>query len=209
MLAFLDESGDTGRRTTSGSSRYFVVSLAVFLDKDEALACDQRITLLRKELGIADNYEFHFSNNSKRIRQAFLEAVSRYNFTIITVAIDKDPGKLFGDGFNVKSSFYKYACQMVLTNALPYLDQATLILDKSGGATFQGQLKNYLRHKLNDHERLKIKKIKPQDSHKNNLLQLVDYCVGVSARKVQDKKDWREYYKYMSPKIISWQQWPK
>jgi hypothetical protein len=209
MLAFLDESGDTGRKIDEGSSQYFIVSLALFLDNDEALACDQRIGLLRTELGVADNYEFHFSNNSKRIREAFLEAVSRYNFTVITVVANKDPSKLFGEGFSTKPSFYKYACQMVLTNAMPYLDQAILILDKSGGTTFQGQLKNYLRSRLNDHERLKIKKMKAQDSHKNNLLQLVDYCVGVSGRKAQDKKDWQEYYKYLSAKIVSWQEWPK
>ena len=209
MLAFLDESGDTGRKTDGGSSKYFIVSLVFFLDNDEALACDQRISLLRNELGLPDNYEFHFSNNSKRVREAFLEAAARYNFTVITVVINKDRDKLYGEGFNIKSSFYKYACQMVLTNAMPYLDQATLILDRSGSATFQGQLKNYLRNKLDDHERLKIKKIKAQDSHKNNLLQLVDYCVGISSRKVQDKKDWQGYYKYVSAKIVNWQEWPK
>ena len=105
MLAFLDESGDTGRKTDSGSSQYFIVSLAIFLDNEEALACDQRISLLRTELGVAESYEFHFSNNSKRIRQAFLEAANRYTFTVITVVVDKDPTKLFGEGFNVKSSF--------------------------------------------------------------------------------------------------------
>lgn len=127
MLAFLDESGDTGRKTDSGSSKYFIVSLVLFLDNDEALACDQRISLLRNELELPDNYEFHFSNNSKRVREAFLEAAGRYNFTVITVVINKDRDKLHGEGFNIKSSFYKYACQMVLTNAMPYLDQATLI----------------------------------------------------------------------------------
>ena len=65
MLAFLDESGDTGRRTDKGSSAYFLVSVVIFLDNDEALACDQRIELLRTELNLASDYEFHFSRNSK------------------------------------------------------------------------------------------------------------------------------------------------
>lgn len=209
MLAFLDESGDTGRKIKQGSSKYFVVSLALFLDNDEALRCDQRITLLRSELGLNDDYEFHFANNSRRIREAFLGAINPYNFSVISVAIDKDPDKLFGEGFNVKTSFYKYACQMVLTNAMPYLDRATLIIDKSGGTTFQGELRKYLRNKLADQERSKIKKYKAQDSHKNNLLQLVDYCVGISNRRIQNKKDWRVYYKYISAKQISWQEWPR
>lgn len=209
MLAFLDESGDTGRKTDKGSSGYFVVSLVIFLDNDEALACDQRIELLKTELNLPDDYEFHFSRNSKRIKQAFLDAVNRYAFSIVTVAINKDPAKLYGDGFNVKSSFYKFACQMVLTNALPYLDQATLIIDKSGSTTFQGALKKYIRKTLDDHSRLKIKKIKAQESDKNNLLQLVDYCVSIGNRRMQNKKDWREYYKYISAKEVGWQEWPK
>lgn len=209
MLVFLDESGDTGRKVTSGSSQYFVVSLAVFLDNDEALKCDQRIGLLRTELGLPDNYEFHFSDNSKRVRLAFLDAINPYNFSFITVAINKDPKKLFGDGFNYKTSFYKYACQMVITNALPYLDKATLVIDKSGNTTFQGELRKYLRGKIGDHNGDKIAKFKSQKSHHNNLLQLVDYCVGVSNRKVQNKKDWGEYYKFVSAKQLSWQEWPK
>lgn len=209
MLAFLDESGDTGRKTNKGSSGYFVVSLVIFLDNDEALACDQRIELLKTELNLPANYEFHFSRNTKRVKQAFLDAVNRYAFSVITVAINKDPKKLYGEGFNVKSSFYKFACQMVLTNALPYLDQATLIIDKSGSATFQGALKRYIRKTLNDPSRSKIKKIKAQESDKNNLLQLVDYCVSISNRRMQNKKDWREYYKYISAKEVGWQEWPK
>lgn len=209
MLAFLDESGDTGRKTTHGSSQFFVVSLALFLDDDEAIRCDKRIALLRNELGLTDNYEFHFSANSRRIRNAFLEAINPYNFSVITVSINKDPNKLYGEGFNIKTSFYKYACQMVLTNSLPYLDKTTLIIDRSGGTTFQGELRKYLRDKLADQERNKIKKFKAQQSHHNNLLQLVDYCVSISNRKIQNKKDWQEYYKYISPKQISWQEWPK
>jgi hypothetical protein len=209
MLVFLDESGDTGRKLDQGSSAYFVVSLVLFLDNDEALACDQRIGLLRKELALDGSYEFHFSNNAKRVRLAFLEAVNPYSFTFITVCVNKDPQKLYGDGFKTKSSFYKYACQMAFTNALPYLDAATVIIDRSGNATFQGELRKYLRNKLQDHNRQRIKKMKSQQSHSNNLLQLADYCVGVSNRKIQLKKDWKDYYKYLNSKEVGWQEWPK
>ena len=51
MLVFIDESGDSGLKVTQGSSRYFTVSLVVFEDHDEALACDKRIELLKRELG--------------------------------------------------------------------------------------------------------------------------------------------------------------
>lgn len=209
MLVFLDESGDTGRKTDKGSSAHFVVSLALFLDNDEAQRCDDRIELLRGELNLTPDYEFHFSRNTKRVKKAFLEAVAPYSFSIITVVIDKDPTKLYGAGFNDKKSFYKYACNMVLTNALPYLDRAKLIIDKSGGDTFSGELRRYLKHKFANEDGEKIVKFKAQDSHKNNLLQLVDYCASISHRKIQQKPDSVEYYRHISPKIVSWQEWPK
>ena len=77
-----------------------------------------------------------------------------------------------------------------MTLASPYLDRA-IIMDKGNTDTFYGELRRSLRQSLDDQERLKIKKIKPQDSKHNNLLQLVDYVAGVSSRKMQDKRTGR------------------
>jgi len=51
MLVFIDESGDPGLKIEKGSSRFFTIALVIFEDKEEALACDQRIKLLKRELG--------------------------------------------------------------------------------------------------------------------------------------------------------------
>jgi len=120
MLAFIDEAGDTGRKLEYGSSKYFVISLVLFEEHEEAVSCDQRIGLLRRELKKPMDFEFHFTYNSHRIRKQFLEAVHPYHFTYFSVVIDKDPNKLWGPGFDSKESFYKYACQMVFTNAKPF-----------------------------------------------------------------------------------------
>ena len=71
MLIFVDESGDSGLKIESGSSRLFTISLVVFGENDEALACDQRIELLKRELGWTGTSEFHFKRNSNRIRESF------------------------------------------------------------------------------------------------------------------------------------------
>ena len=64
MLVFIDESGDPGLKTDQGSSRFFTIGLVVFEDHDEAQACDDRITLLKRELGWSADSEFHFKTNS-------------------------------------------------------------------------------------------------------------------------------------------------
>ncbi len=209
MLVFIDESGDTGLKIEEGSSRYFIISLIIFEDDDEATACDQRIQLLKKESGLLPDFQFHFFDNSESLRQKFLEAVSPYNFFYLGITINKDPQKLYGEGFKNKESFYKYACGLIFQNSKPYLKLAKVKIDKSGSEVFRSQLGRYLKKKMNaDGERL-IKSVKMERSRSNNLLQLADYISGVINRKIQQKKNFEMYYKYISQKEINVQIWPK
>lgn len=207
MLVFIDESGDSGLKIEKGSSRYFTVGLVMFEDNDEALACDQRIQLLKRELGLSENTEFHFKRNSDKFKRAFLTAIAPYNFFYYGIVINKDPSKLWGDGFRNKESFYKYACGLVFENAKEKLDKAIIIIDESGSLDFKRQLTKYLRRKMNGGV---IKKVKMQRSCGNNLLQLVDYIAGVINRSVQNKRKWAdEYRKIIAHREIYVQIWPK
>ena len=209
MLVFIDESGDTGRKIEAGSSRYFIVSIALFENNEEANNCDQRIGLLRKELELPERFEFHFAENSHRIRLAFLNAIQPYKFLYFAVVIDKSPQKLWGPGFQTKESFYKYACQMVFRNAFPYLKNAIVVLDQSGSRDFRNRLSKYLKNQLNTGTDKAISKIKQQRSSSNNLLQVADFVSGIINRKTQEKKDWPEYYRFINDKEIWVQVWPK
>lgn len=207
MLIFIDESGDPGLKIEKGSSLYFVVSLIVFEDNDEALSCNQRIELLKKELGLQKKYEFHFKRNSDKVRHAFLMAVSPYNFFYYGIVINKDPKKLWGDGFHSKESFYKYACGLVFENAKEKLENAIVVIDESGNLDFKRQLAKYLRRKIGSGL---IKKIKMQKSESNNLLQIADYVASMINRSVQNKRRWsNEYRKIISHREINIQIWPK
>ncbi len=209
MLVFIDESGDTGLDITAGASRYFIIALVLFEDDDEATACDQRIQLLKKELGRPQDFEFHFYNNSDRMRKKFLEAIAPYNFFYLGIAVNKDPNRLFGEGFRHKESFYKYACGLVFENAKPYLKDAKVKVDKSGRAVFRNELAKYLQRRVNSEQDRLIKSVKMEPSHSNNLLQLADYVAGTINRTLQQKKNHEAYHRYIRPKEISLQVWPK
>ena len=209
MLIFIDESGDSGLKIDKGSSRYFTVGLVLFEEYEEAISCDQRIQLLKKEVGWRENDEFHFKNNSDKIRVAFLKAVSPYNFFYYGIVINKDPKKLFGDGFKNKSSFYKYACGLVFENAKEKMRDSTVIIDESGNLDFKNQLATYLRKRVNKNDKL-IKKIKMQRSESNNLLQLADYVAGAINRSVKNEKKKSDVYrKIIAHREIYVQIWPK
>ncbi len=210
MLVFIDESGDPGLKVSQGSSRLFVVSLVVFEDDEEAMACDRRIALLRQELKWHDTDEFHFYENSDRIRRAFLEAVASYNFSYYCVVINKDPVKISPQAFKNIGLFHEYACGLLFEKAKEKLNRATVIIDRTGNLNFKRQLLKYLRQRMNSHNQELIKELKMQRSSSNNLLQLADYVSGLTNRFIQgDKKFATDYYKMISHRERYVQVWPK
>lgn len=211
MLVFVDESGDTGLKLDRGSSRLFTVVLVAFNEDDEAIACDRRIELLKKEIGWSPDSEFHFKRNSDKVRETFLRAVSPYNFFYYGIVIDKDPEKLYGEGFKNKASFYKYVCGLVFENAKGRLTEATVIVDESSSEDFQQQLRSSIKRKLNQPQmRAVVKKLKMQRSESNNLLQLADYIASIVNRSVLNKKKHAdEFRRIVAHREIHVQIWPK
>jgi Protein of unknown function (DUF3800) len=198
VLAFVDESGDGGRKLDRGSSRYLVVGVVTFSSHDEANDCDDRISLLRSELRLPSSFEFHFSDNTNQQREAFLRAITRFDFRYHIFALNKDPKVLTGRGFDFKESLYKFAARMTFENAKPYLENATVVIDGSGERAFRNELAAYLRKRINDRDGPPaIGKVKIQRSDGNNLLQLADYVASISSRALGSKANgirWRDQY---------------
>lgn len=210
MLAFIDESGDAGRKISRGSSPYFVVAVVTFADFDEANACDQRIDELRSELNLKPSYEFHFSHNGNRPREEFLKAVAPFDWKYHSFALNKDPAVLRGAGFNYKNSLYKWTVKTVCDNAKPYLQNARVVIDRSGDRQFQRELRSYLMKQINEQNGPHhIKSVNMKRSDGNNLLQLADYVASLSARAIRQKLNgpaWRA--KYLAPHMASERIWP-
>jgi hypothetical protein len=209
MLVFIDESGDPGLKLNSGSTDYFIVTLVAFEENEEALATDQRIQLLKRELYFPPEFEFHFNKVKGAYREAFLSAVAGFGWFYFSMVINKR--KLTGAGFKFKESFYKYACGLVFENAKPYLDNATVVIDGSGSREFRRELGTYLRKRINDKkgDSRFIGKIKLQDSQSNNLLQLADMVCGAVARSYSQKEDAETYRRLIAHREIYVQFWPK
>jgi hypothetical protein len=208
-LVFLDESGDAGFKFGEGSSAFFVVTLVIIPDASSAESLDKTIANLRVKLKTPANYEFHFTATCSAWRTAFVKEINGLNFRYHSIVINKPA--LRGEGFRVKESFYKFACKIVLQNAARELTNATVVLDGCGSREFQRELGSYLRRNINtpDAPSIAIKKLKVQDSRKNNLLQLADMVCGAVARSFTNKKDARDYRRWLKPREARVQFWPK
>jgi len=209
LLVFVDESGDPGLKIGQGSSRHFVVVLVIFEDNDEAQAADDRIALLRREMRLEPRFEFRFNKCRKNFREQFLRAAAPYQFFYYGIVINKDPNKLWGEGFQHKESFYKYTCSLVFENAKPYLNNATVIIDGSGNRDFRRQLQRYFKGRVNIPGQRFINKVKIQDSSRNNLLQLADMVAGAVHRNFGTKGDASFYRGIISHREMYVQLWPK
>lgn len=95
----------------------------------------------------------------------------------------------------------------MFSNAKEKMTNAIVVMDKSGSSNFRLSLSKYLRTKTNEGG---IKKVKMEDSHRNNLLQLSDYVAGVINRSVQGQKDeFEEYRKIIATREMYVQMWPR
>jgi hypothetical protein len=205
-LYFIDESGDPGFKFEQGSSPFFTIALVVFEDQEDAIACDQRIGLLHKE--IQWQSEFHFKRNPDHVREAFIHAIVPYNFFYYGIVIDKKRQQQLVQQFPGRETFYQYVCGLVFESAKEKLRDATVILDASGNREFGRALAQYLRGKMNTRTMKRVGKLKMQRSHGNNLIQLADYIAGILNRSMQQKKHGKNYRKLISHREISVHVWP-
>lgn len=188
MLAFVDESGNTGDRALVGSSDYFVVAVVVFRNSADAQACDIAISRLRRELNLRSDYEFHYAHNSPRIQEAFLRRVSQHHFSYQALTINKETRGLSDTKSDYGKELYRFAILKALQDTKPYLTDATVIIDESGGKRFRRELVTFLRQNLRSSETAQtIRKLRTQNSKGSNLLQMADYVAGVMNRVSQGK----------------------
>ena len=207
MLVFVDESGDPGMSGRGGATEHFVVGLVLFEDHDQAENADRRINLLRPELGLAPGFEFGFHRCRPDVRRHFLTQMLPYRWFYLAIAINK--AKLWSPTFASPAAFYNYSTSLVFENAKPHLRQAIVVIDASRGKTFRAELSRYLKRKI-DRSGTLIKKIKHQDSARNNLLQLADMVVGSVGRSMRvGKKDRWDYRKLIRQNELRVQVWPR
>lgn len=185
QYGYLDESGSPGK--ASHNNDYFAVSLIVFNTGKTRNNSIALINQLRQNLRLPSDYEFHCSSNSTRPQTEFFKLLSKMQFRFITIIIHKN-------------EFRKTASYARISNLL--MDEIekrfpSIKMEMDSNPTLHAELRKRI------HERkLKNIKIREQKSHNNPLIQVADYVVNISAKKVKKAPKTLPQYKMISQKAL-------
>lgn len=200
QIIFIDDSGDPGFKLSRGSSSHFVISCVIFDDELEAEKAAITIKEFRRKIKKTDRYEFKFNKCSKVDVKDFLFAISKHDFRIRAIVVDKK--KVFSEELKNKvDSFYNYFIKLVLEHNGGKIKNAKIRLDGHGNRIFRREATTYLRNNLNTKNKKVLKEFKFRDSRKDVLVQLADMIAGSIHRKYQMKKsDKNEYWNIIKGK---------
>ena len=176
MLVFIDDSGDPGFRIEKGSSKVFVIAMIIFKDELEAEKTSVSIKELRRKLKISDYFEFKFNKANKKFRNAFIEDVRKFGFTIRAIVVKKDAIRSLRLR-SYKEDFYNYIIMQVLKQSSS-VKNSKLRFDKRGEKTLRNSLRVYLSRELDNKNKKVFRNLKFVDSKQNTLIQLADMVAG-------------------------------
>lgn len=201
MLVFIDESGDAGFKTQSGSSATFVVAMVIFDDDLDAEETALKIKRHRQELSKSDNFEFKFNKSNRNTRIDFLNSIRKCKFRIRAIVFKKE--NMTSEHLKKnKESFYNYAVKMLLQHNNNTIKNAKVRIDGLGEKEFRRSLTVYLRKELNSSDKQVLGNLRFRDSSKDVLIQLADMVAGSIKRSYdKGKSDYNDYKSLLKERI--------
>lgn len=195
---YIDDSGDTGFKTSSSS--HFLIAALLVIDEDQKQALTDAIDLYRKSLGWSELDEFKFNTTNKQTVLNLINIVKDYNFSAHIMILDKntvDPKDIPTD----KTSLYYRIIKDLLLKI--EVSNPIITIDGRAGKQYAKEIKTYLRKNLRENG-VHGSRIYLVDSRKNPLIQLTDIIVGSVARSYKkDKTDSQIYVNALKNKIIN------
>jgi len=193
QIVFIDDSGDPGFKLNRGSSSHFIISCVIFDDELEAEKTAITIKEFRRKIKKTDRYEFKFNKCSKNDIKVFLLAISKHDFRIRAIVVDKK--KVISEELKNKvDSFYNYFIKLVLEHNGGKIKNAKIRLDGHGNRVFRREATTYLRNNLNTKNKRILRDFKFRDSKRDVLVQLADMVAGSISRKYQVGKSDKNIY---------------
>ena len=184
IFGYIDESGAPG--VANHNNDYLVVALVVFRSEEARDRSIAKINTLREKLSLPEDYEFHCSSNSTKPQVEFMKILSSLDFHFISIAIHKNDFK--------KTASYARLSSLLMDEVEKRFPEIKIEMDSN--PTLFVEFRKRIRERS-----LKTIKIRERNSRHNRLIQVADYVVNISAKKVKNAPKSREWYSFIAKKV--------
>ncbi len=185
LYIYIDESGDTGLKSNSGSSLFFIVSL-IIINKTHLQKLSDSIERTVRQIIGSKKFEIKFSKTSIKHKVSFFDAIKFIQFESSVFIFEK------------KSSRLSYE-ECIITSLRPTLDikkQYSVFIDGLNKKSFSGKNIETIRKSFSN-----ISKIYLIDSKKNYLVQLADMIAGLVHSVYKNITDYEQTLNTLKHKI--------
>jgi|APLak6261690433_1056193.scaffolds.fasta_scaffold08082_1 hypothetical protein len=207
IISFADEFGNNSFEFETQGSHFIVAS--ILLKETELQKIENEVENIRKNNFQTGEIKSNkvATNHTRRIK--ILNELLELDFSIFAVIIDKR--KLYGEGFNYKKSFYKFANNLLYKELFRTFPELQLNVDEHGSNNFMLEFRKYVEK---NHQRTLFSGIEFNQisSANSNLIQVADFIAGTLGYIFDETKrssKSEELYKLIKPKISVLSSFPR
>jgi hypothetical protein len=142
VIAFADEFGNNSFDFSKEDvSTHFIIA-SVIINANEIESINVELEKTRQKFFQTGEMKSKNIGTNHNRRQILLQELTKLNFSIYAVVVDK--GKLYGEGFRYKQSFYKYLNGILYKELYRTFPQLELKVDEHGANDFMRSFKKYV-----------------------------------------------------------------
>lgn len=208
ITAFADEFGNNSFDFENQGTHFIIATVICKNENLEKLHSDIEAIRKKHNFQTGEMKSSGVGKNHNR-RKKILEDISKMDIAIYAVIVDKR--MLFGKGFAIKKSFYKYLNNLLYKELYRTFSSLELYVDEHGGNDFMIEFKKYVEK---NHERnlFSGSEFIIQNSEQSYYIQLADFVAGTlgyifDELKKSEHSD--DFEKILRPKISSLNFFPR
>jgi len=185
-IAFIDEFGTNSFDFDKKDiSTHFIIT-CILVDISNSSEIQIELERIRQTNFQTGEIKSSGVGNDDNRRLRVLSELVKLDFQILALVVDK--GKLSGEGFGYKPSFYKFLNGLIYNDLYKVFAQVDVWMDEHGTDKFMAGFINYVRKTHPPDLFSQQNEITFQDSKENVFIQLADFISGTLARVFDESK---------------------
>jgi len=199
MYLFLDWAGDPGTRFGEGSSEQLIFVVVLCVEYGDL---KQSLSELRRALNLPQDYEFHYVETPRRVREAFFRMLAGVPFAAQALLVHKRQLAQSLARTRGRDVLGRFIAELMVRVPSDSMEGAILLVD---GDKVAGALTRVIRVSISRETKAKrikrgLKKVKGRPSHQEDGLQVADMLAGAIAGREKGEVD---YLKNLSEKFTT------